>query len=105
MKKIKKFLLTIAMTMALGTSAFAASGFEFLLQADGGINLGIPIKETKDLYSQIKGELGVDIGVDAQIGYMFQVKEGFGISVLEELGYSHDTISGTYAKIETGDGS
>ena len=35
---------------------------------------------------------------------MFQVKEGFGISVLEELGYIHDTISGTYGKIETGNG-
>ena len=35
---------------------------------------------------------------------MFQVKDGFGISVLGELGYSHDTISGTYSKIEGGDG-
>ena len=96
MKKIKKFLLTMAMTMALGTSAFAASGFEFLFQLAGGINLGIPLKETKDLYSEIKGELGADIGVDAQIGYMFQVKDGFGISVLGELGYSFDGYSMGY---------
>ena len=92
MKKIKKFLLTIAMTMIFSVSAFAASGFEFLLQAEGGINLGIPTKGTKDLDSKIKGQVGGGAGVDAQIGYMFQVKDGFGISVLGELGYSWDFI-------------
>ena len=92
MKKIKKFLLTIAMTMIFSVSAFAASGFEFLLQAEGGINLGIPTKGTKDLDSKIKGQVGGGAGVDAQIGYMFQVKEGFGISVLGKLGYSWDFI-------------
>ena len=88
MKKIKKFLLTIAMTMALGTSAFAASGFEFLFQLAGGAGVVIPNKEAKDL--GIKGELSADADISAQIGYMFQVKEGFGISVLGELGYSWD---------------
>ena len=88
MKKIKKFLLTIAMTMALGTSAFAASGFEFLFQLAGGAGVVIPNKEAKDL--GIKGTLSADADVSAQIGYMFQVKEGFGISVLGELGYSFD---------------
>ena len=90
MKNIKKILLTMAMTMALGTSAFAASGFEFLFQLAGGINVAIPNKETKDVFSEIKGKLGGGFGVDAQIGYMFQVKEGFGISALAELGYSMD---------------
>ena len=102
MKKIKKFLLTMAMTMALGTSAFAASGFEFLFQLAGGPGVVIPNKEAKDL--GIKGSLSSDADISAQIGYMFQVKDGFGISVLGELGYSHDTISGTYSKIEGGDG-
>ena len=88
MKNIKKILLITAMTMALGTSAFAASGFEFLLNLSGGINVTIPTKETEDL--QAKGGLGGFAGLDAQIGYMFQVKDGFGISVLGELGYSWD---------------
>ena len=88
MKKIKKFLLTMAMTMALGTSAFAASGFEFLFQLAGGPGVVIPNKEAKDL--GIKGSLSSDADISAQIGYMFQVKEGFGISVLGELGYSWD---------------
>ena len=102
MKKIKKFLLTIAMTMIFSVSAFAASGFEFLFQLAGGPGVVIPNKEAKDL--GIKGSLSSDADISAQIGYMFQVKDGFGISVLGELGYSHDTISGTYSKIEGGDG-
>ena len=53
MKNIKKFLLTMAMTMALGTSAFASSGFEFLLNWSGGIKIGIPNKPAKDIdYSE-----------------------------------------------------
>ena len=91
MKNVKKFLLTMAMTMALGTSAFAASGFEFIFQFDGGINYTIPTQESKDL--GMNGDLGGFAGVDAQIGYMFQVKEGFGISLLAELGYSWDSYS------------
>ena len=88
MKKIKKILLTIAMTMALGTSAFASSGFEFLFQLAGGAGATILSKDAKDVYQ--KGGLSADADVSAQIGYMFQVKEGFGISVLGELGYAWD---------------
>ena len=88
MKKIKKFLLTIAMTMIFSVSAFAASGFEFLFQLAGGAGVVIPNKEAKDL--GIKGTVSFDADISAQIGYMFQVKEGFGISVLGELGYSWD---------------
>ena len=88
MKKIKKFLLTMAMTMALGTSAFAASGFEFLFQVPLGMHISFPNKETKDL--GVKAWGGFDAGVDAQIGYMFQVKDRFGISLLAELGYIWD---------------
>ena len=40
MKKIKKFLLTIAMTMSLGTSAFASSGLEFILNVPFGLSVG-----------------------------------------------------------------
>ena len=88
MKKIKKFLLTMAMTMALGTSAFAASGFEFLLNWSGGLKVGIPNKAAKDIGFKKGG--GFDTAITAQIGYMFQVKEGFGISLLGELGYAFD---------------
>ena len=94
MKKIKKFLLTIAMTMIFSVSAFAASGFEFLFQLAGGAGVVIPNKEAKDL--GIKGTLSADADISAQIGYMFQVKDGFGISVLGELGYSWDAYAMGY---------
>ncbi|WP_242003909.1 PorT family protein [Brachyspira aalborgi] len=94
----------MAMTMALGTSAFAASGFEFILNVPFGINWSIPTGELKG-----KGAaMGFDAGVDAQIGYMFQVKDGFGISVLGELGYSWDAYSYSYAddaSVSDGSGS
>ncbi|WP_432633832.1 PorT family protein [Brachyspira sp.] len=94
MKNIKKILLIMAMTMALGTSAFAASGFEFLFQLAGGAGVVIPTKETKDL--GIKGQVSADADISAQIGYMFQVKDGFGISVLGELGYAWDLYNMGY---------
>ena len=94
MKNIKKILLIMAMTMALGTSAFAASGFEFLLNLSGGFGVVIPTKEAKDL--GIKGQVSADADVSAQIGYMFQVKDGFGISVLGELGYAWDLYNMGY---------
>ena len=88
MKNIKKFLLTIAMTMIFSVSAFAASGFEFLFQLAGGLGVVIPTKEAKDL--KYKGGVSADADISAQIGYMISVKDGFGISVLGELGYSWD---------------
>ena len=90
MKNIKKFLLTMAMTMALGTSAFAASGFEFILNVPLGIGVNIPPKSLKD--AGAKGKVGFDAGVAAQLGYMFQVTSGFGISALVELSYAHDSF-------------
>ena len=95
MKKIKRFILTTAMTIALGISAFAESGFEFILNVQLGLGIGIPTETEKDNYAPItaKSGVGFDGGVTAQLGYMFQVKEGFGISVLGELGYAHTTLS------------
>ena len=88
MKNIKKILLITAMTMALGTSAFAASGFEFILNVPLGAGITIPDKDLKD--AGYKGTAGFEAGVSAQLGYMFQVVNGFGISALVELGYAHD---------------
>ena len=88
MKSLKKFFLTIAMTMIVGTSAFAASGFEFLLNVPFGLGVDFPNAEAKKM--DMGASLGVDVGVDAQIGYMFQVVDRFGISLLAELGYSWD---------------
>ena len=89
MKNIKKFIVIMAMTMIFSVSAFAASGFEFILNVPLGLGIGIPTKSEKDI--KWKSGIGFDAGVTAQLGYMFQVKNGFGISVLGELGYAHTT--------------
>ena len=94
MKKIKKFLLTIAMTMIFSVSAFAASGFEFILNVPLGVGISIPDKDLKK--AGYKGTAGFEAGVSAQLGYMFQVVNGFGISALVELGYAHDTFAMSY---------
>ena len=100
MKKIKKFIVIMAMTMIFSVSAFAASGFEFILNVPLGLGIGIPTKSEKDI--KWKSGIGFDAGVTAQLGYMFQVKNGFGISVLGELGYAHTTRALTQKYEELG---
>ena len=82
------------MTMIFSVSAFAASGFEFILNVHFGINFSIPNKAAKDF--SLGMQAGGDVGVMAQLGYMISVKDGFGISVLGELGYSWDIYSMGY---------
>ena len=100
MKNIKKFIVIMAMTMIFSVSAFAASGFEFILNVPLGLGIGIPSKSEKDI--KWKSGIGFDAGVSAQLGYMFQVKSGFGISVLGELGYAHTTRALTQKYEELG---
>ena len=100
MKNIKKFIIIMAMTMIFSVSAFAASGFEFILNVPLGLGIGIPSKSEKDI--KWKSGIGFDTGVTAQLGYMFQVKSGFGISVLGELGYAHTTRALTQKYEELG---
>lgn len=100
MKNIKKFIVIMAMTMIFSVSALAASGFEFILNVPLGLGIGIPTKSEKDI--KWKSGIGFDAGVSAQLGYMFQVKSGFGISVLGELGYAHTTRALTQKYEELG---
>lgn len=101
MRSMKKIILTLMMTSVLSVSAFAASGFEAILNVPIGLSVGFHNFKLKDvsfkneIEKQAKQNSGVgfDIGVTAQLGYMFQVKEGFGISVLGEIGYSHDSYA------------
>ena len=101
MKKIKKFIVIMAMSMIFSVSAFAASGFEFILNVPLGLDIGIPTKSEIDAQFNKSG-VGFDAGVSAQLGYMFQVKSGFGISVLGELGYAHTTRALTQKYEELG---
>ena len=88
MKNLKKIILTMAVAMVFSTSAFAASGFEFILNVPLGASIGIPAKSLKEKY---ENNANIDAGVTAQLGYMFQVVDGFGISVLGELGYAYSS--------------
>ena len=92
MKSLKKFLLIVALTTIFGVSAFAESGFEFILNVPLQMSLGIPSKFLKD-NAEAKGEKGFDYGVSAQFGYMARVTRSFGISLLAEVGYSHDNFA------------
>ncbi|TVL37577.1 hypothetical protein A9X84_06385 [Brachyspira hyodysenteriae] len=100
MRSVKKIILTLMMTSVLSVSAFAASGFEAILNVPIGLSVGFhnfkltkEAEQYKDMYKNQNSGVGFDIGVSAQLGYMIQVKEGFGISVLGEIGYSHDSYS------------
>lgn len=103
MRSIKKIILTLMMILVFSVSAFAASGFEAILNVPIGLSVGFQnyklskeaeaFKDNIDKYYKQNSSVGFDIGVTAQLGYMFQVKEGFGISVLGEIGYSHDSYA------------
>ena len=103
MKTVKKIILVLLMLIVFSVSAFAASGFEFILNVPVGLSVGFhnykltkedeAIKEFLEPDLKRNSSIGFDIGVSAQLGYMFQVKDGFGISVLGEIGYSHDSYS------------
>ena len=92
MKSLKKFLLIVAMTTIFTASAFAEGGFEFILNAPLQMSLGIPSKFLKD-NAEAKGEKGFDYGVSAQFGYMVTLTESLAISLLAEVGYSHDNFA------------
>lgn len=103
MRTIKKIILTLMMTAVFSVSAFAASGFEAILNVPIGLSVGFhnykltkygeSIKQYIEPFAKQNSGVGFDIGVSAQLGYMIQVKEGFGISVLGEIGYSHDSYA------------
>lgn len=94
MKYLRKIFTTMALMTIFSVSVFAKSGFEFHYNALLGVGVGFPSKSFKDV--GFKSDIGFDGTGLFQIGYMRQVKEGFGISYLLELGYNFSsyTISG-----------
>lgn len=118
MKHLKKIIFTAVLAAALSTSAFAASGFEFILNVPLGMginllpqfsyNIRVPRENSNgEILSanyNSPNNLGFDTGVSAQIGYMWQVVNNFGISLLGEVGYSFDSLYGTYKFENSEDG-
>lgn len=91
MKYLRKIFTTMALMTIFSVSVFAKSGFEFNYNALLGIGVGVPTKSFKDF--GFKSDIGFDGTCSFQIGYMRQVKEGFGISYLLELGYNFSSYS------------
>lgn len=94
MKYLRKIFTTMALMTIFSISVFAKSGFEFHYNALLGVGVSFPTTSMKDM--GFKNDIGFDGTGLFQIGYMRQVKEGFGISYLLELGYNFSsyTISG-----------
>ena len=109
MKQLKKIIFTAVLAAVLSTSAFAESGFEFILNVPLGMSISLDnyytshssisgaISESASLYYKTPAGLGFDVGVSAQVGYMWQVVNNFGISLLGEVGYSFDSSFGKYS--------
>lgn len=101
MKTIKKIVLVLSMMIVLSISAFAASGFEAIVNVPIGLSVGFQNYKAANGVEidrndvGLNSSIGFDVGVSAQLGYMLQVKEGFGISILGEIGYSHDSYAFT----------
>ena len=85
---MKRLFFIVSIFTIFNISAFAKNDFEFILNAPLGASYSIISQNMKDY--GIKNSFGFDVGVNAQFGGMFQIKEGFGISVLGDIGYSHD---------------
>ena len=112
MKQLKKIIFTAVLAAALSTSAFAESGFEFILNVPVGMGINLfPTYDIVNTFPKVNGSgkdykratfktpdrLGFDVGVSAQVGYMWQVVNNFGISLLGEIGYSFDSSFGKYS--------
>ena len=111
MKHLKKIILASVMIMVLSTGAFAASGFEFIFNVPFGLNINLlpqynryATQEAKNgTYYYSGNKVGFDVGASAQIGYMWQIKDNFGISLLGELGYSFDSLYANFDKAKIQD--
>lgn len=75
MKHLKKLFFAITMITALSSSAFAASGFEFILNVPLGLNINLlpqyniyAAKDSEDgTYYRSGNKAGFDAGVSAQV--------------------------------------
>ena len=97
---LKRLLFIFSIFIIFNIPAFARSGFEFALNISIGRNYAYPLKNMKVaadyMEYEMSGSFGFDIGVVSQLGYMFQIKDGFAVSVLGEIGYARDNYELQY---------
>ena len=96
----KKLFFIVSILLTFNIHAFAKSGFEFILTVPIGGNYAYPTKDMKVAVDYVEygmsGFFGFDIGVVSQLGYMFQIRDNFAISVLGEIGHARDNYKLEY---------
>ncbi len=85
---MKKLLLIISIFISINLSLLAASGFEAIINIPSGLSIGLPIDA-----ADYQPGVGFDMGITAQFGYVIDLKNNMGVSILAETGYSYDTYS------------
>ena len=85
---MKRLFFIVSIFIIFNISAFAKSGFEFILNVPIGASYSIISQNIKDY--EMKNSIGLDAGVDAQFGGMLQIKDNFAISILGDIGFVHD---------------
>lgn len=88
---MKKLLITMGVFIFINLSLFAKSGIEAIINVPMGLSVGIPIGKINNISR--KPDVGFDMGISALFGYMIDLKNGMGVSILGEAGYSYDTYA------------
>ncbi len=102
---MKRITIILSIIFIFAKMSFAASGWQFGLMVPIGLSLGFynvsfantVTEDYKKNYKKDSGTVGFDAGVNIYGGYA--VSDGdIGISLLLDLGYSHDSfgLSGSY---------
>lgn len=85
---MKKYLFL--MILLINSSVFAKSGFEAIINANIGKSIGIPIG---DAGFERKVSFGFDAALTAQLGFLADLNNNIAVSILGEIGLSHDNFS------------
>ncbi|WP_157150404.1 hypothetical protein [Brachyspira sp. SAP_772] len=85
---MKKYLFL--MILIINSSVFAKSGFEAIINANIGKSIGIPIGA---IGADRKTSFGFDAALTAQLGYLADFNNNMAMSILGEIGFSHDSFS------------
>ena len=106
---MKIFFKILIITMLLNRLVFAKSGFEYGFQIPIGMSVGIDRfilnkdsssaqqSNYKSKQNSKKSYIGLDSGILIHLGYNFKFKKNMSLSLLFEMGYSHDTFA-SYSK-------
>ena len=85
---MKKYLFL--MILIINSSVFAKSGFEAIINANIGKSIGIPIG---DIGADRKVSFGFNAALTAQLGFLADFNNNMAMSILGEIGFSHDDFS------------